>query len=224
MRSVTVSLFVMGLVLVGLTGMAHAETVIIPIENATFDTDFSGWEPASGTSAVLWSGSDSGADAEHPSTSDGGFANVKGGTSGRMMRQWPLNETVMVAQGTYTLTFDASNQENDEAKDSEVLGMLQFYDGSATGSLADETFTLSGTTYAVWDTYTVTYVALPGDPHIGQQLGVYFSGGDGLSRYSGVDNISLTYSETIPEPNSMIIFTIGLFGLLAYAWRKRKLS
>ena len=40
MRSVTLSLFVMGFVLVGLSGMAHADT--IPIENATFDTGLDG--------------------------------------------------------------------------------------------------------------------------------------------------------------------------------------
>jgi hypothetical protein len=37
----------------------------------------------------------------------------------------------------------------------------------------------------------------------------------------GMDSISLT-AGTVPEPGTCVLLTMGLFGLLAYAWRKRK--
>lgn len=37
----------------------------------------------------------------------------------------------------------------------------------------------------------------------------------------GIDSISLT-AAPVPEPSSILMIVTGLFGLLAYAWRKRK--
>ena len=122
----------------------------------------------------------------------------------------------MVGQGTYTLTFDASNQEWDAARDCDLVPMLQYYDGTTTGVLASDVIEMSGVVYPEWNTYTLTYVAEAGDPHIGQQLGVAFTGGS-LSCYSGVDNISLTFNPT-PEPTTLGLLALG--GLLT-AIRRR---
>lgn len=53
--------------------------------------------------------------------------------------------------------------------------------------------------------------------------GVYYFG---MACYDGgqsncvMDNLS--YTRAIPEPASMTVLVIGVFGMLAYAWRKRK--
>ena len=36
------------------------------------------------------------------------------------------------------------------------------------------------------------------------------------------DKYGLTTAYVVPEPNTLVLLVVGLFGLLAYAWRKRK--
>lgn len=37
-----------------------------------------------------------------------------------------------------------------------------------------------------------------------------------------IGRVSLVYNNAVPEPSALVLLGLGLFGLLAYAWRKRK--
>ena len=52
--------------------------------------------------------------------------------------------------------------------------------------------------------------------------GAYFDNGGGINGYAnrtGIDSVTVTAT---PEPSVMALLVTGLFGLLAYAWRKRR--
>jgi hypothetical protein len=71
-----------------------------------------------------------------------------------------------------------------------------------------------------WADYSIDTGPLSGDA-VGKPIVVYISQGDnpyvtGPQYY--FDNVSLT----VPEPGTLAIVASGLFGLLAYAWQKRR--
>ncbi len=43
----------------------------------------------------------------------------------------------------------------------------------------------------------------------------------GQDRWSVWDNVSVT-SSAVPEPSCIVLLSVGVFGLMAYAWRKRR--
>lgn len=47
------------------------------------------------------------------------------------------------------------------------------------------------------------------------------TGDDSSVGRTGIDNVTVTTS-AVPEPTSMVLMLCGVFGILAYAWRKRK--
>lgn len=53
------------------------------------------------------------------------------------------------------------------------------------------------------------------------RVGITYSDYQAQVATAQFDNFSLT-TGTVPEPSSLVLMTAGLFGLLAYAWRKRK--
>jgi hypothetical protein len=79
--------------------------------------------------------------------------------------------------------------------------------------------------YTVWRDGVVLSTELGAALVYSQGPQLYF--GDGASTYGGtvdVDYLRLTtgaYAPT-PEPSTMVLLAMGLVGLLAYAWRKRK--
>jgi hypothetical protein len=69
-----------------------------------------------------------------------------------------------------------------------------------------------------WATKSWTFAIGDTDPLLGQTLSIKLSviGGGGQG---DVDNVTLS---SVPEPSTLVLVGIGLLGLLAYAWRKRK--
>jgi len=134
-----------------------------------------------------------------------------------------LTDTFQV--GTYELTFDALDQ-NTNLADTKVFAALYTAPiaNDPANKVVDGLFTVGGT----WQTFSLTRVVLPGDPIIGQTIGIQFlnsrdadpMGGDGSADGSAgnrlaVDNVALDYVTTVPEPNTMALLGMGL---LAGAW------
>ncbi len=104
--------------------------------------------------------------------------------------------------------------------------------GTATTSVIITTGNMTGDTFTLHDTLTrstssVDWTELTGNAAVHHGSGteetnyvkitLAVSGATSMS--CGFDGLSLT---TIPEPSTMTLMTIGLVGLLAYVWRKKK--
>jgi hypothetical protein len=88
--------------------------------------------------------------------------------------------------------------------------------------LASYAGTASDLTAGVFVDKTISYTVGSNDAAIGQNIRVLI----GMDNTTGtasecfeVDNVRLTAT---PEPGTLVLMATGLFGLLAYAWRKRK--
>ena len=73
-------------------------------------------------------------------------------------------------------------------------------------------------------------LTLPTSPvGVGNTARLYFTSVDipdpepNVQWTSGIDNVSVTLtSGEVPEPSTLVLLAAGLFGLLAYAWKKRR--
>jgi hypothetical protein len=75
---------------------------------------------------------------------------------------------------------------------------------------------------ADWTQYSSSWTATAAEA--GQKLILQAAGpGDTVTTaWSIVDSLSLTTVGSVPEPSSLVLVSAGVFGLLAYAWRKRR--
>ncbi len=128
-----------------------------------------------------------------------------------------------LAAGTYTLSVDcahfgdtpagsgAPNQYSNE--------VAQLYAGS-TMLTATSSVIPDDPGAKAWARKSWTFVIASDNAILGQTLSIAFTvignGGQG-----DFDNAALSYTP-IPEPSSLVLTGMGLLGLFAYAWRKRK--
>jgi hypothetical protein len=109
-------------------------------------------------------------------------------------------------------------------------GSLRYYDGdyqTAVGTFATDTWV---PVHVVADYTAKTFQATVGattfggnfQPSTGNgQLSTMYISSDQSRADVYYDNVSVTVG-AVPEPSSLVLVAVGLVGLLAYAWRKRK--
>ncbi len=109
----------------------------------------------------------------------------------------------------YSISFYAAGRAAFGPNPFEVLldGTALTFSGSTTITPTNNVYNLYSSTFtATGNTMTLAFLSS-------------LTTADDLSSY--VDNVQIAQ---IPEPGTMILFIAGMFGLLAYAWRKRKLG
>jgi hypothetical protein len=107
---------------------------------------------------------------------------------------------------TYQLTFWAALLDG-------TNGSLRAGVSAPSGEYAPEFTALTST----WTEYSVSFTATAAD--VGQSFQPEFRGSAGATY--GIDNVRFG-AAPVPEPSSCVLLAAGLFGLLAYAWRKRR--
>lgn len=114
---------------------------------------------------------------------------------------------------TYELSFLAALKVDDG---NPLDAVLLFSSPTAEDSLFNVT--------SDWKRYSLTFTATAAGPWQPSFLNGYYAearsgGGGNAGSTFGIDSVSIT---AVPEPSTLVLLGAGLFGLLAYAWRKRK--
>ena len=146
--------------------------------------------------------------------------NAPGGTN------WEIGASFIAAGNTTNMTFTAT------AMDHEILDTLGSQLPPDDAILSGWMFSTTG--YAVSPTNPIYLSFNVGAKHPADDLEVWHYDGSTWTGYSPTD---LTYDGTyasftatglsgyamvaVPEPDTLVLLAAGLFGLLAYAWRKR---
>jgi len=127
------------------------------------------------------------------------------------------------ANTQYTLTADIGSNNNTLGCD--AYAYLRAVDGS--GSTIAGTYQQIDSVITAHDvmtpmpTFVLNTAANPA--YVGGYIQVHFGfGGGGTTPYGDqffIDNVQLTAT---PEPGTLVLVVVGLVGLLAYAWRKRR--
>lgn len=135
-----------------------------------------------------------------------------------------LMDTLKV--GTYTLTVDAGHANNYGSTDITTDAKIGFNSyKSSTSAYSDlkvDTVASSLMPKGSLGSISMVMNVLSNNTHLGEQLVVVLASpyqSAGMCNVS-FDNVSVTYAG-VPEPSAIVLSTVGLIGLLAYAWRKR---
>jgi hypothetical protein len=243
---VAVALLVVGSLLAG-----SASATPVTITNPSFQSDVLADGADSGAATTGWLGyADGGCTAGawggaiNPTSSQFTNADLNGtplgadgsntldillGTSGDIgtIRQ-DLSPTDTLKAGTYTLTI--------------AVG-AEFASAKAASNYYFGLYTPGGTNLGAVEGYgadltagqlvekSLSIVVASDNPNLGQALQVRLGGGwplntptdPEITRTVHFDNVRLDFvAAPTPEPGTIVLLTTGLFGLLAYAWRKRK--
>jgi len=117
------------------------------------------------------------------------------------------------------MSFDSANTGNLTTATANLTAELLYDNGINWSQFASLPVTMPGVLVPVWGNHNLTFTALAGQPYDETTLAIRITGAP--STWIGVDNVSLTFTPA-PEPSALVLLAMGLFGLLAYAWRKRK--
>lgn len=120
---------------------------------------------------------------------------------------------------TYTMSFSGIVQQfgaTDPTAIPATLTAQLLVDGTAVQT-KDISFTSASPTPS-FDPYSLTWTA----DRTGE-LGILFhiQAGSGYNAYTHIGHVGLSYS-AVPEPGAIVLLSLGMVSLLAYAWRKRK--
>ncbi len=139
------------------------------------------------------------------------------GNSGYVYQE--LNATLK-ANTTYTLTAYAGARSDLSFTNAGSSGTLNMGYGSDRGTnlLTAATSDCVAPSQGGWNLWTVTFVTGATPMGLNEKLRVEININGTQQLF---DNVQLTAS-TIPEPSTLVMMLAGIFGLMAYAWRKRK--
>lgn len=204
--------FVLAIVLACLAGTAQADVVSGNlVENGDFAIDLSGWTGGGAADVgMAWTGS----------APDRGGMQING--------EWESIYTTaytFVAADigkTFYVSFDAGSLDQTAAGNGLYLRLSQhthWHDVLSGGCTLTAAQLNAGLASYQNNTFTV-----PSNVTVGDKLELWFDAyGAGVTgaNHIVVDNVSITTSP-IPEPGTLVLVVMGLFGLLAYAWRRHK--
>lgn len=206
MKSYSLMGFVAMLLLASMIGSARADLIV----NGSFDNGMTGWTVPVGSAGPL--------DGTEPNPSpDGPSAYVN-------LITWLVNTPTapLVAGQTYQVSFLARVLGAAGATNEADETIYTHVNSDANGVLAPYTVHLTNT----WQRYS--YQFTPTLPEAGGGYSVAFlnsaiyagfgTGAGGWAQF-GLDSVSLT---AVPEPATCVLAICGVFGLLAYAWRRQK--
>lgn len=205
MKSFAVFAAALVLSLVVLTGTTQADL----ITNGTFNADLSGWS-VSGRAEGWFPGLPEGeADVKYESAATAGL----------------LTQSI----GTLSVgkKYDVSYQtQSNGGVATQIFAQLAYNSGDTTWTPlapSPSTVDIPADSGRPWVTHTFSFTTVDGQPYIDKALRFEMgaaSGGD-ISGWTGFDNVVVNVSN-VPEPSAIVLCAIGLFGLLCYAWKKRK--
>jgi hypothetical protein len=126
-----------------------------------------------------------------------------------------------VAGDIYTLSFDYGSGNTDFGHTMEAKLIY----GADNTALSQEFSVAKSTGHFVFTAGAVSGVA---PSNVTGNIGIAFvftPSADAVGQFNALEafvgNVTLSHT-AVPEPGAIVLFATGLFGLLAYAWRKRK--
>jgi len=128
----------------------------------------------------------------------------------------PVSQSFAVTKNTtYEVSFWSGIRADGINDQDTVTAAITLAIGSARGILSSTATDLTpigaGPTPAGWQQFSYSFT-----PNSDTTATLTFSNSN---MYGCIDNVSVS---AIPEPSTIILLGVGLFSLLAYAWRKRK--
>ncbi len=183
------------------------------------------------SNGLVFAGVENKVNASAPSNTDGdnfGSIQIYGHRNAGIKQL--LTDTYQPGQ-SYTLTAGAFSEGTIIGylgKQADKLSLILYYmDGADRVTVASQDIQRSEMSTTALNDYSVTLSGVTaGDAWANQQIGVsllFTSSDETWDTYSimGFDNIRLE-ANAVPEPHTMVLLSTAFFGILAYAWRKRK--
>jgi hypothetical protein len=221
MKSFTVILFLMALSLVCLAGATQADTSNL-ITNGDFGTgSINPWAQQGATVG------DGDGNATPPSClmAGGSDPNAVGYISQHERLSGATSDYIPQLGDVLTLDFDSANVAYDVNAPASMLATLMYRPATGWDVSLNFEFDMPGVAAPVWQHNHLVYTVGADSPLLtagitNTSLSIENLVGSAATR---VDNISLTVTPAAtPEPGAFVLLAMGLSGLLAYAWRRRK--
>jgi sugar lactone lactonase YvrE len=133
-----------------------------------------------------------------------------------------LYATDLVAGTTTALASLINSSDRGEIAVNRVTGNIYVAERAAK---AVQEFTSGGTLIQSWDTWgdAGSQVSYSGtSPSFGEIWGIAVNSATNNIYVADQSGKVMVFNEAVPEPSTVVLLTMGLIGMLAYAWRKRK--